>query len=420
MTPGIPPQDYELLSAYLDGQLDSAERANLESRLVAEPVLQAALDDLRSTIQILRAAPQLTPPRSFTLDPARYRRAGPWWTQFRLMQTIGGLGALASVLLIALGLLSVMITARAPAGFASQNTTSRAVAAQPTATRSPTLLPVTPAIAENDQTASKETQTTSEGVPSAVAIIATATQSAQIQVATVVASGPRATSTPAPTQPPRTQPPTATQPPTQPPTATQSPTATASPTGQPVSLPAVLPTASRTQPESPQAGAVSGGGETQPAQPTAAAQADETGAQEPSFLATPSPSAKSAAPAIDGASAATKTAPNRPTSTASSTPTINLSDLITATPESAVSNAAAATVQATTAAPNDKGGREAQTAVALATISVSPTPTAANLGKDTGETQPLVSLPQFLLILGIALLIFSALLFAVGWMRSRL
>jgi len=72
---GLLPTDADLLSAYLDNALPASERAALERRLTADPNLRTALDELQRTLVILRAAPQLAPPRDFTLDPARYGRS---------------------------------------------------------------------------------------------------------------------------------------------------------------------------------------------------------------------------------------------------------------------------------------------------------------------------------------------------------
>ena len=107
MTSGIPPteQDFELLSTYLDSQLAETLRTQLESRLATEPALREALESLRGTIALLKASPVLTPPRNFILDPVKYRRAAPWWTRSRDFQFVGAFGTLASIIIIALGLL---------------------------------------------------------------------------------------------------------------------------------------------------------------------------------------------------------------------------------------------------------------------------------------------------------------------------
>lgn len=104
MTP-LSRDDLEGLSAYLDGALSQKERAALESRLAAEPELRSALNELRRTVTILRAAPRLVAPRNYTLDPARYARRAPWWTRLDIFRSVGMLGAAASTALIVIGVL---------------------------------------------------------------------------------------------------------------------------------------------------------------------------------------------------------------------------------------------------------------------------------------------------------------------------
>lgn len=101
----VTPEDIELLSAYLDNELRAKDRAALDSRLVTDPELRAALEDLRRTVALLRAAPLLRPPRDFTLDPARYRRPLPWWARTDWLRIGGALGAAASLALVVFGLL---------------------------------------------------------------------------------------------------------------------------------------------------------------------------------------------------------------------------------------------------------------------------------------------------------------------------
>lgn len=62
-------RDVENLTAYLDGQLNSAHRQRLESRLGSEPELKATLDALRESRAVLRRLPQRRAPRNFTLTP---------------------------------------------------------------------------------------------------------------------------------------------------------------------------------------------------------------------------------------------------------------------------------------------------------------------------------------------------------------
>ena len=63
------PRDLELLSAYLDGQLNPSDSARLESRLASDESLRAAFDNLRATRNLLRQLPARRAPRNFTLTP---------------------------------------------------------------------------------------------------------------------------------------------------------------------------------------------------------------------------------------------------------------------------------------------------------------------------------------------------------------
>ena len=71
----ISDRDFDLLSAYVDDQLPTAEKAGLEARLTVEPELRTTLRELRLTVRALRALPPVAPPRSFALTPAQV--AGP-------------------------------------------------------------------------------------------------------------------------------------------------------------------------------------------------------------------------------------------------------------------------------------------------------------------------------------------------------
>ena len=60
-------RDIELLSIYLDGALSPSGAARLESRIKADPDLTRALNDLRTTRDVLRKLPVRKAPRNFTL-----------------------------------------------------------------------------------------------------------------------------------------------------------------------------------------------------------------------------------------------------------------------------------------------------------------------------------------------------------------
>lgn len=95
MAERINPNDLELLSAYLDGQISPTQRVRLDSRLAQEPALQQALSDLRRTRQLLWMAPNAQRRRSFTLTPEMVK---PLLRMQRAFSTMRMVSVLASVL----------------------------------------------------------------------------------------------------------------------------------------------------------------------------------------------------------------------------------------------------------------------------------------------------------------------------------
>jgi anti-sigma factor RsiW len=69
MRDGLTKRDWEIISAYLDGQLSARKQARFESRLQQDQQLRDAYEELRATRQLLRNAPKLRAPRSFMLSP---------------------------------------------------------------------------------------------------------------------------------------------------------------------------------------------------------------------------------------------------------------------------------------------------------------------------------------------------------------
>ena len=65
----ISTRDLEALSAYLDGQMATSERAQLESQLKRSPELKNMLEQLQQTRQLIRSLPKVRAPRNFTLSP---------------------------------------------------------------------------------------------------------------------------------------------------------------------------------------------------------------------------------------------------------------------------------------------------------------------------------------------------------------
>ncbi len=96
MKNSITPRDYEVLSAYLDGQLDPRQKANLEARLKTNQDLADTLRKLTQTRAMLRSLPVIKAPRSFKLTPEMSgKRPTP-----RLYPIFQFASALASVLLV--------------------------------------------------------------------------------------------------------------------------------------------------------------------------------------------------------------------------------------------------------------------------------------------------------------------------------
>lgn len=67
----------ELLSAYLDDQLDAEDRARLEAQLAADPALRSELEMLRRTVALVRDLPPQPIPRNFILPQATVSRLRP-------------------------------------------------------------------------------------------------------------------------------------------------------------------------------------------------------------------------------------------------------------------------------------------------------------------------------------------------------
>jgi anti-sigma factor RsiW len=92
----------EALSAYIDGELGTRERADLERSLAEDATLRAELAELRQVVGMMREVPRAPLPRSFTLDPAVYGRAQrPWRGLYPALRTATVLATLALIFLFA-------------------------------------------------------------------------------------------------------------------------------------------------------------------------------------------------------------------------------------------------------------------------------------------------------------------------------
>jgi anti-sigma factor RsiW len=95
----LAPRDLDALSAYADGALSPAERQAMERRLEQDPALRQALKEIRTTSALLRALPEVRPPRNFTLTPETAGvRSG--WLRTPLLQLATAVATLAFVLTV--------------------------------------------------------------------------------------------------------------------------------------------------------------------------------------------------------------------------------------------------------------------------------------------------------------------------------
>jgi anti-sigma factor RsiW len=126
--PNLTDQDYELLSAYIDGMLTDGERIALESRLQHETTLRRELNGLRQTVNLVNQLPRRNAPRDFTLSPEmarRIRRSSQGRTPRNVIPLpwLSALSAVAAAFLVVMGV-SLLI---------STNNVSNDSAAQPIA-----------------------------------------------------------------------------------------------------------------------------------------------------------------------------------------------------------------------------------------------------------------------------------------------
>ncbi len=93
-------KEWELISAYIDGELNAQEKARMEECIKTHPEYQQAIDGLRRTKAILQKTPVRKVPRNFTLTPADVQPARlPRWIP--TMQWASAAMALAAVFLFA-------------------------------------------------------------------------------------------------------------------------------------------------------------------------------------------------------------------------------------------------------------------------------------------------------------------------------
>ena len=69
MTDRISTRDWDDLSAYLDGQLNTTEQTRVETRLRQDADFRSALEELRRTRAVVHSLPKLRAPRELPTHP---------------------------------------------------------------------------------------------------------------------------------------------------------------------------------------------------------------------------------------------------------------------------------------------------------------------------------------------------------------
>jgi hypothetical protein len=124
----LSPQDWQLISLYLDGQLYGRDKVSFEQRLQSQPELKAGLEDLRWTRSMLQTAPRRRAPRNFTLTPEMAAKARPgFWLRFA-PRLFGYSSALAAVLVAASMALQFFMPYSAPMSAPAQDQASMEMA----------------------------------------------------------------------------------------------------------------------------------------------------------------------------------------------------------------------------------------------------------------------------------------------------
>ena len=96
-----------LLSPYIDGQIDSSERARVESHLDECQVCCRELESLRATVNLLHRVAVVSPTRSFALTeveakrrPAALNREAPQWRRVPALGALRVATAVTALLLV--------------------------------------------------------------------------------------------------------------------------------------------------------------------------------------------------------------------------------------------------------------------------------------------------------------------------------
>ncbi|HZU86297.1 MAG TPA: zf-HC2 domain-containing protein [Anaerolineaceae bacterium] len=94
MNKNLTHKDYILISAYLDGELSTAQKADVEKHLQINSNFKHAIEEMAYTKRVLAALPRVRAPRNFTLTPdrvkktAKIQRFQPAWGMVSAFSTL--------------------------------------------------------------------------------------------------------------------------------------------------------------------------------------------------------------------------------------------------------------------------------------------------------------------------------------------
>jgi hypothetical protein len=104
MTDYLTDRDWELLSAFLDGEVTLEEKRRVESRLAADSNFRSAYQSLARTRGILRSVPDVKRRRNFFLNPSMVRPQG-WLKILPVLNFSSTIAAVLAVIFFVLNLL---------------------------------------------------------------------------------------------------------------------------------------------------------------------------------------------------------------------------------------------------------------------------------------------------------------------------
>ncbi len=126
----------ELLSAYLDGEMDEAAMARVERALRQDPLLRERLQGLQEVVALLHDAPQVVTPRTLTVTVEQALAAGAyvqgagassWWARWRGRLMPVATAMVAVLLLVSLFMPTAMRLSKAPSGLTRRMKVTRVV-----------------------------------------------------------------------------------------------------------------------------------------------------------------------------------------------------------------------------------------------------------------------------------------------------